>query len=52
MIENIAQFKDASKEFLSDFPLGQLRSYAREIGVVNPTKDKKKGLAFASSFSM
>jgi len=44
MIENIAQFKDASKEFLSDFPLGQLRSYAREIGVVNPTKDKKKGV--------
>ena len=44
MIENVKEYKYACKEFLSSFALNALRSYARSIGVCNPTKDKKKNV--------
>ena len=44
MIENMREYKYACKEFLSGFALNALRSYGREIGVSNPTKDKKKNV--------
>ena len=44
MIENVKEYKYACKEFLSEFALNALRSYARSIGVTNPTKDKKKNV--------
>ena len=44
MIENIREYKYACKEFLSGFALNALRSYGREIGLNNPTKDKKKNV--------
>ena len=44
MIKNKNEFKFACKDFLSGFPLNALRSYGREIGVSNPTKDKKKNI--------
>lgn len=44
MIENTIEFKYACKEFLAGFSLNALRSYGREIGVANPTKDKKKNV--------
>ena len=44
MIINKDEFKRECKEFLSKFSLYSLRSYARDIGVVNPTKDKKKNV--------
>lgn len=42
MVYNTLEFKYACKEFLAGFGLNALRSYAREIGVSKPTKDKKK----------
>ncbi len=42
MVDNKLDFKYACKEFLAGFALNALRSYGREIGVSNPTKDKKK----------
>ena len=44
MIENMREYKYACREFLSGFALNALRSYGREIGVSNPTKDKKKNV--------
>ena len=44
MIENVKEYKYACREFLSGFALNALRSYGREIGVCNPTKDKKKNV--------
>lgn len=44
MSNNTIEFKYACKEFLDGFSLNALRSYAREIGVENPTKDKKKNV--------
>ena len=38
------EFKYECKVFLSEFALNDLRSYARSIGVNNPTKDKKKNI--------
>ncbi|MBQ7948989.1 MAG: hypothetical protein IJ284_04420 [Clostridia bacterium] len=42
MIANKNEFKFACREFLSGFSLNALRSFGRDIGVSNPTKDKKK----------
>ena len=36
------EFKIACKEFLSGLGIQMLRSYAREVGVFNPTKGKNK----------
>ena len=44
MIENVNEYKYACRDFLSGFALNALRSYGREIGVCNPTKDKKKNV--------
>ena len=44
MFENVMEYKYECKVFLSEFALNALRSYARSIGVNNPTKDKKKNV--------
>ncbi len=44
MLENLIEFKFKCRVFLNDFALGSLRTYARSIGVSNPTKDKKKNV--------
>ena len=43
-MERVMEFKYECKVFLSEFALNDLRSYARSIGVNNPTKDKKKNI--------
>lgn len=44
MMDYKDEFRYACKEFLSGFAINALRSYGREIGVSNPTKDKKKNV--------
>ena len=42
MLENLIEFKFKCRVFLNDFALGSLRTYARSIGVSNPTKESRK----------